>query len=53
VFGDLKDPNSRVSRLMGSRRRYQVLAEFNFQPSVAYLAAVRNSEEREEPKRHG
>jgi len=53
VFGDLNDRSSRVSNLISSRRRYQVLAEFNFRPSVSYLAAVRNSDDIEEPKRHG
>jgi molybdopterin-containing oxidoreductase family iron-sulfur binding subunit len=53
VFGDLKDSNSRVSKLLRSRRSYQVLAEFNFRPSVTYMTAVRNSEERGEPGRHG
>ncbi len=51
VFGDLNDPESRVSRLRGSRRHYQVLAELNFRPAVGYLAVVRNREE--EGERHG
>ena len=29
LFGDLNDPNSEVSRLMGSGRRYRVLEEIN------------------------
>jgi molybdopterin-containing oxidoreductase family iron-sulfur binding subunit len=41
-FGDLNDPQSEVARLMRDRRRYQVLAELNVQPSVSYLAVVRN-----------
>jgi molybdopterin-containing oxidoreductase family iron-sulfur binding subunit len=53
VFGDLNDPNSRASKLLRSRRGYRVLAEFNFRPSVTYLAAVRNSEATEESTRHG
>jgi len=42
VFGDLNDPASRVSKLMRSGRRYRVLEEFNFRPSVGYLKMVRN-----------
>jgi molybdopterin-containing oxidoreductase family iron-sulfur binding subunit len=53
IFGDLNDPQSRVSRLARNPRHYRVLAEFNFRPSVGYLAAVSNREESEEPKRHG
>jgi molybdopterin-containing oxidoreductase family iron-sulfur binding subunit len=42
VFGDLNDPNSMASRLLRSRRRYQVLEELNVRPSVNYLSLVRN-----------
>jgi molybdopterin-containing oxidoreductase family iron-sulfur binding subunit len=42
VFGDMKDPNSRVSRLMRSTRKYRVLEETNVRPSVGYLGIVRN-----------
>jgi MoCo/4Fe-4S cofactor protein with predicted Tat translocation signal len=42
VFGDLKDPNSRVSQLQRSRRRYQVLEELGARPNVDYLKKVRN-----------
>lgn len=41
VFGDMNDPESEVSRWMRSRRYYRVLEEFNFRPSVGYLAVVR------------
>jgi molybdopterin-containing oxidoreductase family iron-sulfur binding subunit len=47
VFGDLNDPQSEVARLVRDRRRYQVLAELNVQPSVSYLAVVRNRPEGE------
>ncbi len=40
VFGDLGDPNSRVSRLARSGRGYGVLEELNVKPAVRYLAAV-------------
>jgi molybdopterin-containing oxidoreductase family iron-sulfur binding subunit len=42
VFGNLNDPDSRVARLAGSPRNYQVLGELNVKPSVNYLALVRN-----------
>src|SRR5579859_1833860 len=42
VFGDLKDPNSRVSRLQRSQRRYQVLEDLGVRPNVSYLKKVRN-----------
>ncbi len=42
VFGDLKDPESAVSRLVaGSKRGYKVLDLLNTQPAVTYLKKVR------------
>jgi molybdopterin-containing oxidoreductase family iron-sulfur binding subunit len=45
VFGDLNDPESAVSRLLARPRAYEVLGELNVQPSVRYLADVRNAED--------
>jgi molybdopterin-containing oxidoreductase family iron-sulfur binding subunit len=42
VFGDLKDPNSRVSQLRHSRRHYEVLEDLGVRPNVGYLKKVRN-----------
>jgi molybdopterin-containing oxidoreductase family iron-sulfur binding subunit len=42
VFGDLKDPASRISQLWRDRRRYQVLDELGTRPNVAYLKKVRS-----------
>jgi molybdopterin-containing oxidoreductase family iron-sulfur binding subunit len=42
LFGDLKDPNSRVSQLRGSRRHYEVLEDLGVRPNVGYLKKVRN-----------
>jgi molybdopterin-containing oxidoreductase family iron-sulfur binding subunit len=53
VFGDLNNPNSRVAKLAANKRGYQVLAELNVQPSVTYLAVVRNRPVREEGEQHG
>jgi len=41
VFGDLKDPNSRVSQLQRNQRHYQVLDELGVRPNVSYLKKVR------------
>jgi len=40
AFGDLNDPDSRVSALMNDRRAYAIFAELNTQPSVVYLKRV-------------
>lgn len=37
VFGDLNDPNSRVSQLATSRRSYKLLGELGTDPGVIYL----------------
>ena len=44
VFGDINDPKSRIAGLANDRRRFGVLEEFNFRPTVNYLALVRNRE---------
>ncbi len=44
VFGDLKDPNSQVSRLREKHkpRGYRVLEELSTQPAVVYLKEIRS-----------
>jgi MoCo/4Fe-4S cofactor protein with predicted Tat translocation signal len=42
VFGDVNDPQSRVSRVKASLRNYGLLAELQTRPRTTYLAAVRN-----------
>ncbi|MFQ5746929.1 MAG: molybdopterin dinucleotide binding domain-containing protein [Gemmatimonadota bacterium] len=40
VFGNLKDPESRVSRIAKGARAYHVLGELNTRPAVTYLKSV-------------
>ncbi len=42
VFGDMNDPQSRLSILKQDRRHYAVLDELGVKPVVGYLAKVRN-----------
>ncbi len=42
TFGDLNDPNSKVSREKRNSRRYEMLAELNVKPRTSYLARVTN-----------
>jgi MoCo/4Fe-4S cofactor protein with predicted Tat translocation signal len=42
VFGDLTDPDSRVSQLKRTARRYEVLEEYNIKPRLSYLARLSN-----------
>jgi molybdopterin-containing oxidoreductase family iron-sulfur binding subunit len=42
VFGDITDPNSRVSLVKKSQRNYEMLAELNVKPRTSYLARIRN-----------
>ncbi len=42
VFGNLNDPNARVTRLKAEERDYQVLADLNYRPRTSYTAGVIN-----------
>lgn len=56
VFGDMKDPNSRISKMLRledgenglevkEERAYNMLEEINVKPNVWYLTKIRNKEE--------
>jgi Fe-S-cluster-containing dehydrogenase component len=40
VFGNVKDPGSKVARIKQDARGYHVLEEINVRPAVTYLAKV-------------
>ena len=42
VFGNLNDPNSKVTKLKEKSRNYALLGELNTKPRTTYLAEVRN-----------
>lgn len=53
VVGDKNDPNSLVSQLLRSSRRYYVLQEINVRPSIGYLKLVRHRQAEAEGEHHG
>jgi MoCo/4Fe-4S cofactor protein with predicted Tat translocation signal len=42
VFGNINDPQSRVSKLKSHPRNYGLLGDLNLKPRTSYLARVRN-----------
>jgi len=44
VFGDMNDPNSKISKHLQEARRYGLLEELHTLPSVVYLSKVRNKD---------
>jgi molybdopterin-containing oxidoreductase family iron-sulfur binding subunit len=45
VFGDINDPDSRVSKLHGDPRAFRVLETLNVKPVISYMTKVRNKAE--------
>jgi molybdopterin-containing oxidoreductase family iron-sulfur binding subunit len=42
VFGNINDPEARVSKLKAEQRNYSLLADLNTQPRTTYLSALKN-----------
>jgi len=42
IFGNLNDPDSKVSKLKQQSRNYSLLGELNTRPRTTYLAEVGN-----------
>ncbi len=53
VFGNINDPNSRVSQLKREARNYALAAELNTRPRTTYLAEITNPNPQIEGEHHG
>ncbi|MEW6506234.1 MAG: TAT-variant-translocated molybdopterin oxidoreductase [Bacteroidota bacterium] len=44
VFGDMNDPDSKISKMREHNLAYHVLEELNVKPNVTYIAKLRNTQ---------
>ena len=51
IFGDMNNPESKVSKLFKDARTYSLLEEYNAVPNVRYMSKIRNA--KRETKHHG
>ena len=42
AFGNINNPESRVSKMKATDRNYEMLSELNIRPRTTYLARIRN-----------
>jgi MoCo/4Fe-4S cofactor protein with predicted Tat translocation signal len=47
VFGDINDPNSEISKLIGNKRSYGILTDLNVRPNITYMSKVRATTEQQ------
>ncbi|HKJ66559.1 MAG TPA: TAT-variant-translocated molybdopterin oxidoreductase [bacterium] len=52
VFGDTNDPESEIAKTIQNSRHYRMLEEWNFRPTVGYLAKIRNRPDQPEESNH-
>ena len=45
VFGDLQDPETKVSKMAQDPRRYRILEDLNTEPAITYLKKIRQDSE--------
>ncbi len=53
VFGDINDPDSRVSQLKAEAHNYGLLADLGTRPRTTYLAAIKNPNPELQPETAG
>ncbi len=44
IFGDLNDPESKISKMVKDSRNFTVLEELNVKPRLSYLTKIKNKE---------